>query len=223
MSEQEEISRDEIKKEFQLERMVLFSDAVFAIVITLMAIEIKLPETESALSMDLLPEILRKLAPTVFAYCVSFVSIGAIWYQHLTMFSLLKDYDKGLVIRNLVLLFCIGLFPFCATVITRSEGSVLPFLLYMTIILMCITSQYVLFHYILVKKPSLRVKANVEKQLQELHKRKVSLIGITVIIFLIAGSYFLITNPEKKPMAILWMVFFPFVYQIASRRKGKKK
>ena len=48
----EEITQDEIKKEFQLERMILFSDAVFAIVITLLAIELKLPEGEIA-SADL--------------------------------------------------------------------------------------------------------------------------------------------------------------------------
>ena len=38
------ISSAEIKQEFQVERMILFSDAVFAIVITLMAIEIRIPE-----------------------------------------------------------------------------------------------------------------------------------------------------------------------------------
>ncbi|MGL1204094.1 TMEM175 family protein, partial [Vibrio parahaemolyticus] len=43
MHEEKEMTRTEIKKEFQLERMILFSDAVFAIVITLMAIEIRLP------------------------------------------------------------------------------------------------------------------------------------------------------------------------------------
>lgn len=37
---------DDIKKEFQLERMILFSDAVFAIVITLMAMEIHIPDTK---------------------------------------------------------------------------------------------------------------------------------------------------------------------------------
>lgn len=43
-TEKEEfISESEIKKEFQVERMILFSDAVFAIVITLMAIDIKIP------------------------------------------------------------------------------------------------------------------------------------------------------------------------------------
>lgn len=44
------ITKDEIKKEFQVERMILFSDAVFAIVITLMAIEIKIPETNEKTS-----------------------------------------------------------------------------------------------------------------------------------------------------------------------------
>src|ERR1700712_5704410 len=95
-NEEEEITYDEIKKEFQLERMVLFSDAVFAIVITLMAIEIKIPETE-LLTEETLPHLLRHLLPTLLAYAVSFGFIGSIWYQHLKMFSLLKDYDKGLV------------------------------------------------------------------------------------------------------------------------------
>jgi uncharacterized membrane protein len=46
MSDNDPIPREEIRKEFQVERMILFSDAVFAIVITLMAIEIRFPEPE---------------------------------------------------------------------------------------------------------------------------------------------------------------------------------
>src|SRR3954468_5259568 len=91
--------KEEIKKEFQLERMILFSDAVFAIVITLMAIEIRMPETEGKLLAEQLPETLAHVAPTVLAYLVSFSFIGLIWYRHLQIFAVLKDYDKGLVIR----------------------------------------------------------------------------------------------------------------------------
>jgi hypothetical protein len=49
------IGREEIKKEFQLERMILFSDAVFAVVITLISIEIKLPDSTESVTSQSLP------------------------------------------------------------------------------------------------------------------------------------------------------------------------
>ena len=73
--ENEEITREEIKKEFQLERMILFSDAVFAIVITLMAIEIKIPEHIQVTNENIAKELVH-LLPTLLAYIVSFVFIG---------------------------------------------------------------------------------------------------------------------------------------------------
>jgi len=111
----EEKLETDIKREFQLERMILFSDAVFAIVITLMAIEIKIPEQETKYTSDELLHHIKLLVPTILAYCVSFFFIGITWYRHLQIFGRLKDYDKGLVICNLALLFCIGLFPFGAS------------------------------------------------------------------------------------------------------------
>jgi uncharacterized membrane protein len=84
LPEQVKFKPNEIRKEFQLERMILFSDAVFAIVITLMAIEIKLPETEGSHSVDWTLSIFYLLAPTFLAYCLSFFFIGTSWYQHLS-------------------------------------------------------------------------------------------------------------------------------------------
>src|SRR6186713_1122876 len=97
--------RDEIRKEFQLDRMVLFSDAVFAIVITLMAIEIRLPHLEGELTHEILVSQIMHLIPVILAYAGSFLFIGNSWYHHLQTFSLLKDYDRGLVMRNLLMLF----------------------------------------------------------------------------------------------------------------------
>src|SRR6186713_1380214 len=101
MDNEKKYIKEEIRKEFQLERMILFSDAVFAIVITLMAIEIKLPETEGEHHPFRFEEMRRHLTPVLLSYAVSFFFIGMVWYQHLKIFSLLKTYDKGLVIRNL--------------------------------------------------------------------------------------------------------------------------
>jgi len=95
--ENREYLKEEIRREFQLERMVLFSDAVFAIVITLMAIEIHIPEAVRFHTNEELIHELLMLLPNIIAYTASFTYIGHTWYQHLQVFSLLKDYDRGLV------------------------------------------------------------------------------------------------------------------------------
>lgn len=219
--ENEEITREEIKKEFQLERMILFSDAVFAIVITLMAIEIKIPETEELTSANL-GKALIHLLPTLLAYCVSFIFIGAIWYQHLKMFSLLKDYDKGLVIRNMVLLFFIGLFPFSATLITRAKGQMVPFFMYLCMILFCVIAQYVLYHYIVIGRPSIRLNTDLTEHKADLYKRKIAVIGFSSTAVLVMITYYLIPQPEFKSLSALWMCAFVMVFKIWSKKKNAK-
>ncbi len=109
----------EIKKEFQLERMILFSDAVFAIVMTLMAIEIRLPEFEGKITEDQFLDMLQHQGRNLMAYALSFFFIGVLWTRHLKIFSVLKDYDTGLIVRNLLFLFYVGLFPFRASDISH--------------------------------------------------------------------------------------------------------
>ncbi len=165
MNKEKEYLKEEIRKEFQLERMILFSDAVFAIVITLMAIEIHLPDIQRFSSNDQLATELIKLVPTFIAYAVSFAFIGSIWYQHLQVFSLLKDYDKGLVFRNLLMLFFIGLFPFSASLIARpGSGLLINIYIYISIIILCKSAQLMLQHYILVKRPNLRINTDIHDE-----------------------------------------------------------
>lgn len=216
--ENEEITRDEIKKEFQLERMILFSDAVFAIVITLMAIEIKIPETET-LNAETLPKALFHLLPTILAYIVSFGFIGAIWYQHLKMFSLLKDYDKGLVVRNMFLLFFIGLFPFSASLITRAKGQMIPFFIYLCMILCCIITQFILYQYIVEKRPTIRLNTDLSEHKAELKNRKIAMVGFSISAVLIMITYLIIPQQEFKSLSMLWMMIFPIVYKIMTRKK----
>jgi len=57
------------KKEFQLERIILFSDAVFAIAITLLVLEIKVPEIEGNTDQDLLNTLLHLTPKFVGFFC----------------------------------------------------------------------------------------------------------------------------------------------------------
>ena len=79
---------NELKKEFQLERLILFSDAVFAIAITLMVIEIKIPEIHrNEVTDELLVNKLGELIPKFIGFLVSFLLIGQYWVVHHRLFG----------------------------------------------------------------------------------------------------------------------------------------
>ncbi len=137
------------------------------------------------------------------------------------MFSLLKDYDKGLVIRNMILLFFIGLFPFSASIITRAKQQTLPIFIYLFMILFCVIAQYILYHHI-VKTPAIRLNTDMAEHNDELHKRKIAAIGFSISAALIMITYLVIPQPEFKTMSMLWMMVFPIVYKLMTKKKGGK-
>jgi uncharacterized membrane protein len=214
---------DEIRKEFQLERMILFSDAVFAIVITLMAIEIKLPETEGPHSKEQLLQGIRHLLPILLAYIISFWFIGMLWYQHLKLFGYLRSYDKGLVFRNLLLLFCVGLFPFSVSLqVSGYHDSLIPFTVYFCVLLACMLAQVVLSHYVLVSSPHLRIPSDLSDELRELRNKKAGLKGLLACFALSMITYGIIETPEHKGLGTLWFTFmYPAMYLFGYRKKPK--
>jgi uncharacterized membrane protein len=111
---------EEIKKEFQLERVVLFSDAVFAIIITIMVLELKVPEGLRHASHEKVQEAFIELIPKLVAYIFAFFITGMFWAKHLKLFSYLKDYTKQLIVYNLIFLFFITLFPFGVSVMAET-------------------------------------------------------------------------------------------------------
>ncbi|MDF3079227.1 MAG: hypothetical protein K0S09_3116 [Sphingobacteriaceae bacterium] len=211
----------EIKKEFQLERMILFSDAVFAIVITLMAIEIHMPEFEKKPTQQEFLHSLLHVLPTILAYAISFFFIGMIWYRHLKLFSFLKTYDGGLVARNLFLLFCVGLFPFGASLIANRIGLNAPFIIYLVIVILCLSAQIALQHYIFIKKPSLRNSKPIRSALTELKLMKVTVSLFATAIILYYITYSAIINPQDKQFAVFWI--FPVAFIIRFLRNKYKR
>jgi uncharacterized membrane protein len=102
----------ELKKEFQLERMILFSDAVFAIAITLLVIEIRIPEIKGDVTDKLLTNALVTLMPKFIGFLISFMLIGLYWTVHHRLFGYVINYNQKLLWLNLCFLFFIILMPF---------------------------------------------------------------------------------------------------------------
>ena len=111
------------------ERVVFFSDAVFAIVITLLVLELKVPHltehSESALRHALV-----ELFPRVIGFVVSFLIIGLMWIEHHRIFRYIEDYDGGLLWRNLLLLLCVSFVPFPTALFSENFWSRTAFILY---------------------------------------------------------------------------------------------
>jgi len=102
-----------------MERLLFFSDAVFAIAITLLALEIRLPAVEGALSNDELAQTLLALWPKYLSYVISFLVIGGFWIGHHRKFQLIQGYDGNLVMLNMILLMFVAFIPFPTAVISE--------------------------------------------------------------------------------------------------------
>ena len=87
--------------------MEAFSDGVFAIAITLLVLDLAVPETRNGVGHALLD-----LWPLYTAYLVSFASVGAVWIAHSTITNHLERVDSVLLRLNLLLLFFVSVLPF---------------------------------------------------------------------------------------------------------------
>jgi uncharacterized membrane protein len=102
-------------------RLEAFSDGVFAIAITLLVLDIHVPEPGSGqLGHELLAQ-----WPSYAAYVISFITIGIIWMNHHAAFSRLRAVDHSILIWNLLLLMGVGILPFTTSLMATylKEGS----------------------------------------------------------------------------------------------------
>ncbi|MES2442179.1 MAG: TMEM175 family protein [Pseudomonadota bacterium] len=113
----------------QLERLTFFSDAVFAIAITLLVIEVRVPEVHP-FSEAGLRQALLGLTPKYAGFVVSFFVIGRFWIGHHRLFGMLRRADNKLIFANLLLLLGIAFMPFPTAVFSDYVGSITSTMLY---------------------------------------------------------------------------------------------
>ncbi len=107
-----------------LERLIFFSDAVFAIAITLLTLDIRLPASDINLTNAELMQNILAITSKYIAYIISFLVIGLIWLGHHRKFRLIQRYDNSLMWINLLLLMTIAFIPFPTSLISTSANQV---------------------------------------------------------------------------------------------------
>ena len=113
-----------------LERLIFFSDAVFAIAITLLVIEIHIPDLPRAASDADHLNALAELMPSLFGFLISFAVIGAFWIGHHRYFSLAAHYHPRVLGWNLSLLAVIAFMPFVTAYLAANINQRVPTILY---------------------------------------------------------------------------------------------
>ena len=99
-------------------RLEAFSDGVIAIAITLLSLEIKLPDGGGSLLHSL-----ASLWPSYVGFVLSFLLVGQVWLNHHAIFVRVRSVDQWMLICNLFLLLDVAFLPFATSVLTRSLES----------------------------------------------------------------------------------------------------
>jgi uncharacterized membrane protein len=117
-----------------LERLIFFSDAVFAIAITLLVVELHPPHLPGASDSDHLAA-LAGLIPNLVAFFTSFFVIGAFWTGHHRAFTLARHFSPSLVLPNILLLCAVAFMPFATAYMGTNMGQRVPMALYDLVLL----------------------------------------------------------------------------------------
>ena len=127
-------------------RLEAFSDGVLAIVITIMVLEMKVPEGASWSALS-------ELWPVFLSYVLSFVYVGIYWNNHHHLLATVDRVDGSIMWTNLHLLFWLTLVPFVTGWMGENEFAPIPTTLYGVVLIMAAIAYYILQGRILAAQP----------------------------------------------------------------------
>jgi uncharacterized membrane protein len=184
-------------------RVLALSDGVFAIVITLLVLEIHVPDLTRGQDLS---EALREVRPSFIGFLISFVVTAIAWAGHRDLFALIRRTDRTLVWLNLVYLLPLTLLPFGAALISRYDRESVALRLYGVQLLLIALTRLIVWLYA-TNRPHL---------LYEPIGRRTEMVGVLIVAVPAALYMLAILIAEGAPEAS--MVIYagvPILYFVA--------
>jgi uncharacterized membrane protein len=125
-------------------RVLALSDGVFAIIVTLLVLEVHVPELTQGQSLN---QALREVRPSLIAFMISFILAGIQWVGHRDLFALICRTDRGLVWLNILYLLPLCLLPFGASLLGRHEQEPVALRIYGLILVAIAVMRVVIWLY----------------------------------------------------------------------------
>ncbi len=168
-----------------LERIVFFSDAVFAIAVTLLALELRIPAIEGSLADGELAQALISIWPRYLGYGIGFMTIGILWMSHHRKFRLIQRYDRNLMWLNLVFLMFVAFIPFPTSVISE-YGNRASTVFYAIVVSLASITSFFLWWY--ASYQNRLIDPHLDSR-QRRHETQVSLVVIGIFVVSIGLAF----------------------------------
>ncbi|NIF07417.1 DUF1211 domain-containing protein [Chryseobacterium sp. Tr-659] len=176
-------------------RLEAFSDGVLAIIITIMVLELKVPEGGSWAS-------LKPLMPKFLAYIFSFIYVGIYWNNHHHLFQTVRKVNGGILWANLHLLFWLSLMPIATEWIGTTRFAENPVAAYGVGLIMCAIA------YTILENLIIRYEGESSKLKEAIHSKTKEYISIIFYVLGIATSFFYpyIAIGFYYIVALIWLI-----------------
>ncbi len=162
-------------------RLEAFTDGVFAIVITLLVLDIKLPDNTTGHNLD---DHLTHILPALGAYALSFAIVGMYWVAHHLAARMFKSIDTRVLWLNIIHLFFVCLIPFTTSLLSKFTFSAWAVAIYGINILLINLAGWLVVHYLYRHQQLAR--ANFTHDMFIVHRNqylKIALLYATGIVF----------------------------------------
>jgi TMEM175 potassium channel family protein len=190
-------------------RVMALSDGVFAIVITLLVLEIHVPELTGGQSLR---TALEEIRPSFVAFLISFVVVAIAWVGHRDLFAHVRRTDRPLVWLNILYMLPLCLLPFGASMLARYERAEVALQLYGFLLVAIALTRVWMFWYG-TGRPHL---------LYESIDRRSRLLGVVFVAIPAAVYLFAIVFAGVAPRVSLWIyALVPALYLIGAWRARK--
>ena len=204
---------DPERRDFQIERLILFTDAVFAIAITLLIIEIKAPEVHHKGPREQIIDLIN-MTPKFIGFMMSFGVIAIYWRSHHRIFGFVTNFTEKLIWMNMLFLFTVVLMPFSSAYFSENQMQTVPYVFYNANVIIMAIVNYRIIKYVF--NPANNIAAHLPSA-QFLHLFRMRAIAIPAFFF----CCLLIALIFGAPYPIIYFLIWPMMYILNRYNKRK--
>jgi uncharacterized membrane protein len=165
-------------------RLLTFTDGVFAIIITILVLDIKVPDLGSGQSFG---DSLAEMRPTFIAFVISFLLVGMYWTEHRSTFNQVRYVDHNAIWLNLLFLLPVSLVPFASSAVGEYSEEATALHIYGVVLIAAMLLRLALNSYF-AHHPGLMWDTSTKKSRWLTQGTTTAPLVIYVVAMLLAGS-----------------------------------